>query len=135
MRILSLPKSGDCWNPLYQLVFSGAGDLFNGKVSRCHLRAPGEATSRPGCVRLAKLHLPMIGLFLCRVKDGMGVGEHVGHSAGARFGVLLRKGRRQSAHGERTCSWGTGLDSGVWLNEFWNASALPPTPYPSFPSL
>lgn len=59
----------------------------------------------------------------------------MGHSAGARCGVLLRKGRRQSAHGERTCSWGTGLDSGVWLNEFWNASALPPTPYPSFPSV
>lgn len=79
--------------------FSGAGDLFSGKASRCHLLAPGEATSRPGRVRLAKLHPPMIDLSLCRVKGG--VEGACGALSQGQGWSALRKGRRQSAHGER----------------------------------
>lgn len=42
--------------------FSVSGDPFNGKVSRRHLLAPGEAMSSPGCVRLAGLRAPVISL-------------------------------------------------------------------------
>ena len=91
--------------------------------------APGEDTSRPGWARLAKMHSPVTGLSLCRVEGG--AGRAPGASARARAGVpLLRKGRRESAHGQGL-RWGDCFGFRFLAERFLESHGPPHAPWAS----